>query len=141
MRRAALAAGVVLAVAALYMATLTLRETCTQINLGGFVRTEFIVSGIADGSESLVNARVAVGGEEFRRVSIAGVDPAKRLKGYRAPVWYLKGSETWRTVDRVLPFRVQSVEEFGAYSYPLLLGGNLLIAVAAIVLLRWVPRP
>jgi hypothetical protein len=133
MRKAVLAAGVVLALGAIYMATLTLSETFTQLNQGGFVRTEFIVSGNADGEDSLVNGKVAAGGEEFRGVRI---DRARRV-----PVWYLKGTETWRTVDRVLPFRLQSVEEFGAHSYPLLLGGNLLMVAAAIFLLRWVPRP
>ena len=148
MRTAAMGAGVALTLVALFMATLTLRETWTQINLSGFVRTEFVVTGYQEGtgdSDTVMSGRVVSSGEQFERVSesFVGVDVVRklkkegRLKGYRAPVWYLKGVGHWETVDRVMPFRLQSVDEFGAGSYWVLLAGNLLVGAVAIILIRW----
>jgi len=148
MRMAAMGAGLVLTLVALFVAMLTLRETCTQINLSGFVRTEFVITGYQEEtgeSDAVMSGRVVSSGEQFGRVreSLVGLDVVRRLKkegrlkGYRAPVWYLKGAGHWETVDRVMPFRLQSLEEFGAGSYWVLLGGNLLSGAAAIFLIRW----
>ena len=148
MRMAAMGGGLALTLVALFMATLTLRETWTQINLSGFVRTEFVVTGYQEetgDSDAVMSGRVVSSGERFERVreSFVGVDVVRklkkegRLKGYRAPVWYLKGTGHWQTVDRVMPFRLQSVDEFGAGSYWMLLAGNLLVGAAAIFPIRW----
>ena len=100
MRTAAMGAGVALTLVALFMATLTLRETWTQINLSGFVRTEFVVTGYREktgDSDAVMSGRVVSSGERFERMreSFVGVDVVRkwkkegRLKGYRATVWYL----------------------------------------------------
>lgn len=140
--------GLALTLVALFMAMLTLRETWTQINLSGFVRTEFVVTGYQEGtgdSDAVMSVRVVSSGEQFERVSesFVGVDAVRklkkegRLKGHRAPVWYLKGAGHWDKVDRVMPFRLQSVDEFGAVSYWFLLGSNLLVGAVAFFLIRW----
>lgn len=91
--------GLVLLLVALFMATLTVRETWTQINLSKFVRTELVVTDYEEArgvnSDAVLSARVVSSGEEFRRVneSVVGFDLVRklhkegRLKGYRAPVW------------------------------------------------------
>jgi len=143
MKAATTVLGIGLIVAALYLATLTARETCTQINLSGFARTELIVTGY-DEEASALTGRVAASGEVFSRISesFVGTELVQklkkdgRLKGYRAPVWYLKRSDPWESIDRIMPFRLQSVDEFGARSYALLVGANLACAFLGIWLIR-----
>ena len=65
MRTAAMVGGLALTLAALFMATLTLRETWTQINLSGFVRTEFVVTGYQEetgDSYAVMSGRVVSSG-------------------------------------------------------------------------------
>jgi len=81
MKAATTVLGIGMIVAALYLATLTARETCTQINLSGFARTELIVTGY-DEEASALTGRVAASGEVFSRISesFVGTELVQKLK-------------------------------------------------------------
>jgi hypothetical protein len=147
-RRTAMAAGLVMAVVALFMAPMSLREFCTSVNRRDFVLDElqlehFSDASGGDSSASVEGHFVSTGERYFPDVSIVGLDRLRELKrvnkveGYRVPVRYLpKRGGFWAGVDRVNQFRVRTPEDFDDGFPAGLVAANLVVAVASILLIR-----
>jgi hypothetical protein len=136
-------AGLLSVVAGFFAASWTMREILTAIHRSDFVRTEFEVEHY-DEVDSILEGRVVATNEQYRtsRTNIVGLDQLrslereKRLKGYRAPIWYLPKQGWWRPIDVEFPFRVQSEDEFGQTSLLVLVSGNLFLFGAGFLLIR-----
>jgi hypothetical protein len=124
-----------------------MREALTALHRSDFVRSDFEVESFLEAqseSDSVLEGRVIASDEHYRtsRNSIVGLDVLRqlkkenRVKGYRAPIWYLQKQGWWRTVDAEFPFRVQSEEEFGQTSLPFLAGVNSMLFGGGYLLIR-----
>ena len=141
-------AGLLSAILALFIATWSVREILTALNRADFVQTEFEVDTFVEAarrSPSRLEGTVVSSGELYTtsRESLVGglellrdLKREQKLKGYRASIWYLPRRGSWTTIDRFVPFRLQSPEEFGQTSLVVLLGINGLFAAAAVALIR-----
>jgi hypothetical protein len=70
------------------------------------------------------------------RERLAALQREKRIAGARVPVWYLPKQGPWRTVDRVVPFRVLAPAELEGPPTWAIAAVNVLIAVGGILLIR-----
>lgn len=135
------AAGLLVALAALFVLPWTAREVATAANRGRFVRTGFTVERYdraTEGSDYLVG-RIEATGEEYRTDRTDLIETKPQDGTYvrlRADVWYLAPGGFWTAVDRVTPFRVQSVASFGQTPVAGIVAVNLALAGAAAWLLR-----
>jgi hypothetical protein len=142
-----MAAGLLLAVMALFMAPMSLREVCTAVNRVDFVRDEigldFFYKAAGGHSSDWLDAHIVSTSERFHtdRTHLLGLglDELRRnppQPGLRAPVWYLPPHRFWSTVDGINAFRVMAPVEFDQGFPEGLFAANLVIAVAAILLIR-----
>lgn len=143
-----MAAGLLLAVAALFMLPMSVRESCTLATRDGFVRDEYELEFFSQGrgphSSTWIEGHLVSTGERYvtQRVHIVGlkrlVSLAREhaLEGHRVPVRYLPASGFWFAVDKVDQFRVQSLEEFDQGFPAGLVLANLVIAALGIALIR-----
>ena len=145
-RTGAMAAGLLTAVLALFMAPMSLREFCTSVNLRDFVPDELRLEHFSEagGDSPALEARLVSMGERYRPdTSVVGLDRLRELsregkvEGYRVPVRYLPGrGGFWAGVDRVNQFRVRTPEDFDDGFPAVLVAANLVIAMASIFLIR-----
>ena len=148
-RPGAMATGLIMAVVALFMAPMSLREFCTFVHRRDFVVDELQLerfsdaSGGGDSSSSLEGHFVSTGERYFPDVSIVG--PARlrelrrenKVEGYRVPVRYLpKSRGFWAGVDRLNQFRVRTPEDFDDGFPAGLVAVNMAVAAASIWLIR-----
>ena len=148
-RTAAMAAGLISAILALFMAPMSLREACTSVNRRDFVVDElqlehFTEESGGDSSASF-EGRLVSTGERYvtDNVSMVGLERLrelsreKRVEGYRVPVRYMpKQGGFWAGVDRINQFRVRTPEDFD-HGFPTgLVAVNVVIAVLSILLIR-----
>jgi hypothetical protein len=144
-----MAAGLLLALAALFMAPMSLRETCTLATRGRFVLDEYQLDFFSEDrgphSSPWVEGRLVSTGERYvihRMDIVGGLDlllrlaREHRLEGRRVAVRYLPAGGFWFALDRVNPFRVQSPEEFDLGFPTGLVLSNLAIAVLSFALIR-----
>lgn len=146
-RTGPMAAGLILAVLALFMAPMSVRELCAYANRGDFVRDELLLEYFNPGSggdSAWLEGRIASTGELFRtdRMEVIHLDPLRelsrqgRLQGHRVPVWYLPKRGFWSLMDKASPFRVLSPEEFEQGLPAGLIAANLVIGCASVLLIR-----
>jgi hypothetical protein len=152
-RTAAMAAGLLSALLALFMAPMSLRETCTYVNRRDFVVDElelehFTEESGGDSSASFEGHLVSTGERYVTdNVSTVGLERLrelsreKRVEGYRVPVRYLPKQEGfWAGVDRINQFRVRTPGDFD-HGFPAgLVAINVVMALASILLIRRVVR-
>ena len=140
------ATGMIVAVVTLFVLPWTVREMATAATAGRFVATEFVVDtySVATEGSDFVRGRIEATGERYGtdRLSILGgprleeLGRAGRAEGYRAHVRYLPPGGPWTLLDRVVPFRVQSQDEFGQTSPVGLLGITMALAAVSLWSLR-----
>lgn len=144
-----MAAGLILAILALFMAPMSLRELCVYVNRSDFVPDElqlefFKPPGKGRGSSGWLEGRIVSTGEPYRtdRWQVVGLDRLHelsregRLQGHRVPVWYLPKHGFWSTIDKINPFRVQAPEEFEQGLPSGLIAANVVIALGCVLLIR-----
>ena len=143
------AAGLVLALLALFMLPMTVREIATSFARREFVRDVFIVESYTARSEDpVLTGKLESTGETYRttRDSIVGVDrlselyEKNQLEGARADVWYLPKRGIWESIDQIVGLRVQSPSEFGTGFAPWVIAAQILFAASAWLLIRQVLR-
>jgi hypothetical protein len=148
-RTGAMAAGMLMALLALFMAPMSLRETCTSINRRHFVldelRLEHFSEGSGGDSSASLEGRLASTGERyvFDHVSVVGLDRLRELSrenrvvGYRTAVRYLPKQEGfWAAVDWANQFRVRTPEDFD-HGFPAgLVIANIVFAAGGVLLIR-----
>jgi hypothetical protein len=139
--------GLLLAVLALFMAPATLRYLCAELNRDGYVADQLELEFYRPSdvhSDSIIEGHLVSSGERFRtdrddlvgRERLAALHRDHRIAGARAPVLCLPTQGAWRTVDRVVPFRVLAPGELeGPPTWAITLV-NALIAVGSILLVR-----
>ena len=147
-RTVCLGVGLISVVLGFFVGSWTMREALTALHRSDFVRSDFEVESFLEArsrsSASVLEGRVTASDEHYRtsRTNIVGLDVLRqlkkenRVKGYRAPIWYLQKQGWWRTVDAEFPFRVQSEEEFGQTSLPFLAGVNSMLFGGGYLLIR-----
>jgi hypothetical protein len=145
-----MALGLVLGVVALFMAPMSIRELATAWNRDSFVRDEFEVDAFRESrggdSSDWLEAHVVSTGEPFAtdRTEIVGrqrlVGLREGTKGYRVPVWYLPPGGAWPALDRVVEFRVRSLDDFEQGLPVGLVMANGVIGVASALFIRRVGR-
>jgi len=141
-----MAAGLIMAVLALSMAPMSLRELCTSVNRRDFVPDELRLEHFSEagGDSPSLEARLVSTGERYRPdTSVVGLDRLRELsrggkvEGYRVPVRYLPGrGGFWAGVDRINQFRVRTPEDFDDGFPAGLVAANLVVAIASILLIR-----
>lgn len=143
-----MAAGLILAVMALFMAPMSVRELCTWLNRADYVRDELQLEYFhpesGGHSSAWVEGRIVSTGEPYRtdRREVVGfervreLDREHRLQGYRLPVWYLPKHGVWSAIDKLSPFRVRSLEELDQGLPAGLIAANGVIALASVFLIR-----
>jgi hypothetical protein len=150
-----MAAGLILAVMALFMAPMSVRELCTYFNRGDFVRDELRLEYFhpeSGGDSAWLEGRIVSTGERYTTDRIDGVfldrlqelSREGKLDGYRVPVWYLPKRGLWYAIDKINPFRVRSPEELAQGLPAGLIAVNVAIALACVFLIRRgaeFPRP
>ncbi|HEV8269467.1 MAG TPA: hypothetical protein VGR00_14580 [Thermoanaerobaculia bacterium] len=147
-RTGPMAAGLLLLVAALFMAPMSIRELCVFVNRSGYVRDELQLEFFREGSGGdtppWMEGHLVSTGERFRtdRVHIVGLDRLRKLQrenhleGERVEVWYLPKRGAWAAVDKVVPFRVETPAEFAQGLPAGLIAFNAVVAVASVLLIR-----
>jgi hypothetical protein len=139
-----LMSGVILGMAALLMASASLRATANAIAGDGFVPDQIVVDYFRDGQgQTRFGGRVVSSGEQLRGTDtdLVGIerlrelDRAGRLIGERFPVYYLPARHRWAFVDHVVRFRVQNPDQF-ELNYLTWVLVNVAMAAAAVVLVR-----
>jgi hypothetical protein len=144
-----MAAGLILAVMALFMAPMPVRELCTYLNRGDYVRDElqleYFNPGSGGDSSAWLEGRIVSTQEPYRtdRMDVAGglnrlqaLSREHKLEGHRVPVWYLPKRGIWSTIDKLNEFRVRSPEEFAQGLPAGLIAANVVIALASVLLIR-----
>ena len=144
-----MAAGLLLAVAALFMAQATLRLVCMELNRSAYVPDQLELEHFREGRsglhETMFEARLVSTGEPIRtgRTGLAGLDHLRalarenRVAGARVDVYYLPAEGFWKIVDRVNPFRIMPPSEFeGGVPTVVVVAVNALIAAGSILLIR-----
>jgi hypothetical protein len=148
-RTAAMAAGLISALLALFMAPMSLREFCTSVNRRDFVMDELELERFTDASggdsSASFEGHLVSTSERYvpDYVSIVGLDRLrelsreKKVEGYRVPVRYLpKRGGFWAGVDHFNQFRVRTPEDFD-HGFPAgLVAANIVFALASILLIR-----
>lgn len=123
--RGLLAAGLVMAIIAIFMTPATVRYACVFINRGEFVQDTFEIEFFNEGSRgspSTLEGRIVSSGERYltQRTDVVGIEQLRQLAfqggipGHRSPVWYLPRHGVWEWIDRVNEFRLLSPAEFEA---------------------------
>ena len=139
--------GLLLAILTLFMAPATLRYVCAELNRDAYVADELELEFYRESShmsDAIVEGHIVSTGERFRtdRTDLVGLDRLRALardhaiEGARAPVWYLPTQGAWKTVDRVVSFRVLAPGEFEGPPTWAIAAVNVLIAVGSILLIR-----
>ena len=148
-RTGAMATGLIMGVVALFMAPMSLRETCTLVNRADFIVDELQLEEFRDesggDSSAALEGHLVSTGEHFvtEDVSIIGLDRLrtlqreKKVEGFRVPMHYLPKQEGfWAIVDRVCQFRVRTPQDF-EHGFPApLVAANIVIAAVSIALIR-----
>jgi hypothetical protein len=148
-RTGPMAAGLLLAVAALFMAQATLRLVCVELNRADYVpdqlELEHFREARAAGHDARIEARLLSTGEPIRttRTGLVGLDRLRalarenRVAGTRIDVFYLPVEGFWSVVDRVSPFRIMPPDEFeGGVPTLVVVAVNALLAAGSILLIR-----
>jgi hypothetical protein len=139
--------GLLLAVLTLFMAPATLRYVCAELNRDAYVADQFELEfyrASSHISDAIVEGHIVSTGEPFRtdRTGLIGLERLRALArdraivGARAPVWYLPKQGAWKTVDRVVAFRVLAPGEFEGPPTWAIVVVNVLMAVGSILLIR-----
>jgi hypothetical protein len=143
-----MAAGLLLAVASLFMIPMSVREVCTLVNRNDFILDELQLDSYSESSGNdspVLEGHLISTGERyvFDYVSIVGLDRLRQLQrekaveGYRLTVRYLPRQKgLWAMIDRASQFRVRSLEDFDQGFPAGLVAANIVIAVLSIVLIR-----
>jgi hypothetical protein len=143
-----MAAGLIMAVMALFMAPMSVRELCTYLNRSDFVRDElqleYFNPGSGGDSSAWLEGRIVSTGERYAtdRIDVVGLDRLlelsreRSLEGYRAPVWYLPKRGFWFAIDKINQFRVRSPDEFAQGLPAGLIAANVAIGWASVLLIR-----
>jgi hypothetical protein len=143
-----MAAGLLLAVAALFMAQATLRLVCVELNRAHFVPDQLELEHFREGSglsDTTIEAHLVSTGAPVRttRTGLVGLDRLRalsrenRVAGARVDVFYLPAEGFWRLVDRVNPFRIMPPAEFeGGVPTVVVVAVNALLAAGSILLIR-----
>jgi hypothetical protein len=147
-RTGPMAAGLLSAVFALFMAPMSIRELATWLNHDAFVRDELELEFFSEGrgghSSAWMEGHLVSTGERYRtdRVHVVGLDvllsldKERRLEGRRFPVWFLPRRGFWFALDKVVQFRVRSDDEFAQGLPAGLIAFNFGIALASVFLIR-----
>jgi len=146
-RTGPMAAGLLLLVATLFMAPMSIRELCVFVNRGDYVGDQLQLEFFRDesgGDSPWMEGHIVSTGERYRtdRVSLVGLDRLRalqkehRLEGERVAVRYLPKRGLWGAIDKVVPFRVRSPEEFDQGLPAGLIAFNAAAAAASVLLIR-----
>lgn len=145
-----MALGLVLGVIALFMAPMSIRELATAWNRDAFVRDEFEIDSFRESrggdSSDWLEGHVVSTGEPFAtdRTAIVGreslVGLREGVKGRRVPVFYLPAAGAWSALDRVVEFRVRTLDDFEQGLPVGLVMANGAIGVASALFIRRVGR-
>jgi hypothetical protein len=143
-----MAAGLLLAVAALFMAQATLRLVCVELNRADYVPDQLELEHFREGrgrQDMIIEARLLSTGAPIRttRTGLVGLDRLRalarenRVAGTRVDVFYLPVEGFWSVVDRVSPFRIMPPGEFeGGVPTLVVVAVNALLAAGSILLIR-----
>lgn len=155
-RRGPMAAGLLMAVAALFMLPMTVRETSTAVNYDGYILDELELTefneGHGRGARTRVEGRLLSSGKPFVTTfsSLVGLDLDRlrelkrenKVKGHRVSVRNLaKPSAFWAIVDRNCQFRVRTPDDFDNGFPVVLVAVNFLFAFFSVICIRRGIRP
>lgn len=144
-RRGAFALGLVLAVAALFVLPLTVRDVLTGLHRASFVRDELELEGYDEGTEeSVVRGHVVSSGEPYASTRSPGLPPerlralaaAGALAGHRVPIYYLTERHLRSRLEQAVDFRVLSIEQFELSNPLAVVSANAALAALAALLIR-----